>query len=332
MAWPIIAAAVIGAAGSAIAGKQGQIAQQKAIDQAREELEKRYGRLDAIPVPVLEQLSLQAPELVGQLAPMLSQEQLTQLGPSSMEKVTTDPRFRQSQMDALARLGEISKEGITPTERLAMEQIRQRQARESQGQQQAILQNLAQRGISGGGQEMALRAQAQQSAANQAAMEGMQLSAEQRARALQALIQKGEMAGQIRSQEFGEQSDRAKAADEIARWNAAMRAGVEQRRVQTRNQALADDLAARQAIANQKADIANQQQMYNKNIPVKSYEMEVAKATGQLPMAGDLSKLYGQQGQLQSGMWGGIGKGIGQISDAWAKSYTEDNKKEEKEE
>jgi hypothetical protein len=116
-----------------------------------------------------------------------------------------------------------------------MEQIRQKQARESNAQQSAILQNLAQRGMAGGGQELALRAQAQQSSANQAAMEGLQLSAEQRARALNALIQRGQMAGNMRSQEFGEKSDKAKAADAIAQWNAAMSAGVEQRYIQSLN-------------------------------------------------------------------------------------------------
>jgi len=54
----------------------------------------------------------------------------------------------------------------------------------------------------------------------------LDVSAQAQSRALQALMQGGQLGGQIRQQDFGEQSEKAQAQDAINRFNTANRQQV----------------------------------------------------------------------------------------------------------
>jgi len=113
---------------------------------------------------------------------------------------------------------------------------------------------MAERGVSGSGVELAAQLQSSQSSANRAQQEGQALEAEKYRRALQGMSATGSLAGTIREEEFGEQSEKASASDRIAQFNALQRAGAQQRNIaQQRGIAAQKTSATQQAFQNELA-------------------------------------------------------------------------------
>ena len=161
-----------------------------------------------------------------------------QVGPSALEDVSVDPRLRGQQMQALEQLSQFGEAGLTDSEKAQQQMMMRDVAGQAQAREKSILQDMAQRGMSGSGAELAARLGSSQAAAERGSMEQAQLAGQAQQRALQAITQGAGMAGQIRGQEYGEQSEAARAADEIARFNAANRAQAQQQQ-EIHNKALA---------------------------------------------------------------------------------------------
>ena len=141
---------------------------------------------------------------------------------SAMEGVSTDPRLKQAQLAALSSLQEIgSSGGMTATERAQLAKVQGEVAQADRGRRAAILQNMQSRGMGGSGMELLAQLQSSQGATDRASQAGLDISGMAQQRALQALNQAGGMAGGIRGQDFGEQSQIAAAKDAIAKFNAA---------------------------------------------------------------------------------------------------------------
>lgn len=151
-------------------------------------------------------------------------EDLPDLGPTEFTTIATDPRLRDAQMTALARLSrEGAANGMGVEDRVALQQAQGETAQRERGAREALLQNMAMRGQSGSGVELAANLASQQGAAQSNAMAGAQAAADARRRALAATAQSGALGGGIRGQDYGEQANRATAADSIARFNADQR-------------------------------------------------------------------------------------------------------------
>ena len=160
--------------------------------------------------------------------PELKQVIAEQLGPSAMEGIQGDPALRQAQLLALKKLQDVgNSDGMDAESRQALEQARQEAMRQNQADQQAILSGAAARGMRGSGMAMSAQLQAQQGSADRNALGNINAAGDARRRALQALAQSGQMAGDVRTQDFGEEAAKAKAADAIAAWNANTRQGVQ---------------------------------------------------------------------------------------------------------
>ena len=208
---------------------------KKAADEAREEakrnLEEGKAQYGALSIPSIEeqQVNLRQLTLAGVISP--EQEQAISQDPSAMLKVATDPRLKDAQMQALQQMSQVSREGITPTEQAALQQVRTQVNQQDTARRQALLQNMASRGMAGSGAELAAQLQGAQAAAEQQSGQGLNIAAQAQARALQAMTGAGTMSGQMRSQDFGEQAAKAQAADEVAKFNALQRAGSQQRNV-----------------------------------------------------------------------------------------------------
>ena len=71
---------------------------------------------------------------------------------------------------------EQGEQGLTAIDRAALADIQNELARQERGQREAILANMAQRGISGSGQELASSLLAGQESAQRASQEGTRLS------------------------------------------------------------------------------------------------------------------------------------------------------------
>lgn len=143
---------------------------------------------------------------------------------SAFDGISTDPVLRQAQLDALKGLqAEGNAGGLTIQSRAALNEANALQAQRERGSREAILQNMAQRGMSGSGTELAAALQNQQASADRSAATGTQAAADARQRALQAMSASGQMAGSVRGQDFGEASTKAAAKDARARFNASQR-------------------------------------------------------------------------------------------------------------
>lgn len=143
------------------------------------------------------------------------------LAGSEFSNISEDPRLKAAQMKALAGLQDVYNQGgLTAQDRARIAQINEQINQQEQAQRNAILQNARARGTAGSGLEYAQQLAAQQQGANTRAMQGVNTAAEANRRALEALQQSGQLGGQIRGQEYGMASDKARALDEIARFNA----------------------------------------------------------------------------------------------------------------
>lgn len=158
----------------------------------------------------------QIPELQNAIA--------EQLGPSGFEQIKTDSALRRAQMGALGKLGQIAESGgMTLEDKAVLNQITGQLSRQQAGARQAVMENMAARGTLGSGAELAQRLSAQQESAQQAGQRGLDVAAMAQRRALDAIMQRGQLGGSIRTQDYGEAANRAQAQDTIARYNADAR-------------------------------------------------------------------------------------------------------------
>jgi hypothetical protein len=243
---------------------------------------------------------------MGQLTPEMEEAILAEA--SKMEQVSTDPRLKSAQMEALSRLERQGLEGLTLDEEAQIGEIQRQIQSESRRDQEAVLQNMAARGQLGGGAELAARMQAGQSAAENAARSQEQLARLVATRKLEAGMQAGQMAGNIRGQEFQEGSAKAEAADLINRFNTQSRQGVEQRNVGARNQAGQYNLDYAKSREADRANAMERQAQINRQAYVDAINARVARATG----VGNIGKEIGQQKDTQFGNRVAAAQGIGQ--------------------
>ena len=227
---------------------------------------------------------------------------------SGLSSYVSDPRLRDAQLAALGRLEQIGAEGgLTAQDRAALQEANMAQDVRARGAREAILQNMAARGMSGSGAELLSQLTGQQAQAQQGAMTGLQTAALGRQRALEAILGAGQLGGSIRSQDFDEAARKAEAQDIINRFNAANRQSQINQNVLGVNQAQAANLAARQSLANQNVGLRNQQQMHNKALYQQQFQNQMQRAGGMAGALGAQANLAQQQGSQVLGL---IGSGI----------------------
>lgn len=229
-----------------------------------------------IPLPILKEYYPELYQVVATMNPEL--EMAEQLGPSKMEGISTDPALRAAQMNALNKLTSIGEAGGRDAQFLADQARLESDINTNlQGQQGAIQQNLASRGMSGGMSEMVNKQLAAQQAANRQAQMGMDAKAQAEQRALSAIMQGGQLGGQMQAQDFSQQAQQAQAADMINKFNAQNRQDVQSRNVAAKNQAQQYNVGQQQNVANQNVGQKNAAQQYNLNLSQQQYDNEMKK-------------------------------------------------------
>lgn len=197
---------------------------------------------------------------------------------TAMAGVSTDPRLKNAQMAALGSLQDVANQkGMTVADKAAVNQITSEENANERGQREAILQNAQQRGVGGSGLELASQLANQQGSATRASQRGFDVAANAQQRALEAMVQAGNMGGNIRNQDFSEQSAIAQAKDAISRFNAANQNTTQAANVAAKNQAQYANLTNKQNTANANVDLSNKQQVYNKSLAQQQFENEMAK-------------------------------------------------------
>lgn len=281
--------------------------------------------LQALQLPDIADMQVQLEELVqtGQLTPEQAEAMLIER--SNMEDISTDPRLRNAQLDALGGLQDIvDGEGMTATDRARLEQLKGDLNTQERGQRESIIQNAQQRGVGGSGLELLAQLQNQQGSAQRASQMGFDIEAQAQERALEALMQQGQLGGQIRGQDFGEQEKIAAAQDAIAKFNTQNQQQAEFTNVAARNDAQAANLAERQRVSDANVATRNEQQAHNKNLLQQDFENQYKRAGGVSNAYSNQAAALGQQGAARQQLVGGAASAAIMASDEREKENIQD--------
>lgn len=245
-------------------------------DNSGEMYQKMLQAAESIPLPVLKEYY---PEQYAQVVKMNPDfEQVVELGQSEMNNVSTDPRLKQAQMTALSKMQNISEAGGRDAQFLADANRVQSDVNSNlKGNQDAIVQNMATRGMSGGMSEMVARNMSAQSSANRQSQMDMDINAQAQQRALSALMNSSNMAGSMESQDFNQQSQKAQANDAISRFNASNKQAVLGNNINRSNDAQQYNATNAQSVANQNVAARNDGAMYNNGISQDQFNNQLAK-------------------------------------------------------
>jgi hypothetical protein len=304
--------AIGGLAGGILGDSQASEAQAQALEAKRQAL----AAIQGIYVPTVDEqkINLEDYALAGELNPTM--EQLESLGPSAMQEISTDPRLRDAQMSALAKMQAEGSSGMNAQDRLTLNTARNSASRADRGRREQVLQQMAQRGMGGSGAELAA-----QLASSQNALVADQQSADQQAaaasaRALQAIAQSGTMGGQIRSQDFNESAQKAQAADAINKFNASNRQGLNTRNTDRNNSASQFNLTNKQNVMNRNTDTNNTEETHNKGLYQQKFNNDMTKGQGLAGQYTNMSNYYSQDADRTRQKWANIGLGAGQVGDS----------------
>ena len=144
--------------------------------------------------------------------------------PSAMQEIGANPELVRAQQASLGALQNIARQGgLDIQSRARLSEAQNQIAQQSRGQREALLAQQQRQGTLGSGQGLAAQLMAQQGAADQASRAGLQTAATADQRALEALMQSGRMAGDMRTQQFSEDERRAQAMDRINKFNTQHR-------------------------------------------------------------------------------------------------------------
>lgn len=278
-----------------------------------------------VDIPKLQQLQIQLQPYkeAGMLTPEL--EQTVYQPDSMMSQISTDPRLKDAQMGALTNLQKMSTGGLNVSDASMLDQIQRNSAIAEKGKEQQILQGMQQRGQAGSGSELAAKLSSAQNSANNAGSQSLQVGATATQRALEALMNSGQLGGQMRSQDFGEQSAKAQAQDVINQFNTRNRQAVIGQNVQANNAAQAANLQNKQNIMNQNTGLANQQTEYNTKAVQQNYENQLRKAQGIYSADNTQANNLLNQQQRSNDAFSGTMSGITGAAGAFAGSQNQQN-------
>lgn len=257
-------AAIVAAVGAAISAGSAIISmlvKNGRMDEAMALVEKAYKEHGSVDVPTLEQVAFET------------------LGPSAYESIVTSPEARDAQYAALAQMREmVEGSGFTLADKAALNNILNTTGQQAAAGQAGLQDAFAARGIGGSGAEIAAQLSNQQNAANQANQQGLNLAAQAQQRYFDSIRQNFDMGSALRNQDWAEQSQRAAAMDEIARFNAQQRTN---------------------------------EGIYNNNLAVQQYNMHRGEADRQMQNAYNLANLKSGNAAKQSKDIANVGAGIG---------------------
>lgn len=207
-------------AGTDLSGSKSADRQAEA---ALENLRQAYAGIETpnITPEAYQDLGTYATERVAmpeQLKFNLADPRLTQ--GTSFDKIALDPRLAGSQYSALDALNAIVKGGgMNAQEKADLARVQSEVAQADRGRREAILQNLGARGMSGSGMELLSQLQSNQAATDRASQSGLDIAGQAQQRALQAIMNQGNLAGNMQGQAFSQQAQRAAAQDAINKFN-----------------------------------------------------------------------------------------------------------------
>ena len=235
--------------------------------------------LNKVGIPEVEaqKILLESPQDVFKYAPQL-EEQYPEMR-TAFENIQADPRLKQAQMSALDGLTERAQMGLTPSEKADLDAVKRQTEQQNQARQNTIVQQMEERGQGGSGNQLAMQLAGTQQAAQSQALSDQDLLTKSFNAKQQALMNMGSMATDQRSQDVGEQTQKASASDVMSKYNLQNQMDVNRGNISAQNQAKLLDAQNKQAIEQARAETANTQEQYNKELIQKKFENELALAS-----------------------------------------------------
>jgi hypothetical protein len=291
--WGAVIGAGVGGIAGGIAGGQAEAAEEEAKKRA---LERQKAALRAIE---------------GLEAPQYDKVNFGQMGGdykvnSEWDNIQSDPNLKAKQMSQLSALDEIQKSGgMTAGDRANWNKLQMDVNSADAGRRGAIQQGMAMRGMASSGNSLLAQLQGAQDATNTQSQASGQVAGMAQQRALDAMMRSGQLAGDIRGQDFSENAARATAKDSISRFN-------------TTNSMDQDRFNIGQS---------DKQQMYVNEMKSRSFDdqykiaMAIAQANGlDAQFAADMAKASAaERGQIMEGMF--------KVGAAVASNYGDKDKK-----
>ncbi len=236
-------------------------------------------------------------------APVAAQKaQTTMAGPSAYNGISTDPSAQQAQQSQMAALSSLAKNGgRSAASDASLAQIQQNENANARGQRGAIMQNAQARGMGGSGNSLLAQLTASQNATNNQSAQDMMVRGQDQNAALQAGMGAAQIGSNMEQQQYGEQAQKAAAADAIARFNAG-------------NQGQTSVFNAGQANAMNEANAGRDLQGQTFNAGSDQRAQEFNSGLGQQEFADTMGIRSGQQAGGKT------------AADYWAKKYEEDQK------
>jgi hypothetical protein len=308
-------AATIGSVAAPVLG--GLIGGSQAKKEARRAAALRaqaLAQFAGINLPTFEEqlFNLESPDYIGDL--VMQQEEAVDLGPTAMDEVEVDPRLKAAQMLALGQAEERAQEGLSAEAMQHYDKAQRAGRAEAQAMSEKALMDMQQRGIGGSGAEQLQKLIAAQASGDAAGQAGLAIAAASEREDNVATDALARLASGMRSQEFGEQSDAARARDAFAQFRAQNTQGVRGRNVDRQNVAGQRNISERQRMADQAANLRNIEEQRRATLHGDQFERERALAgdkasiiTGQ---AGAADKAAGRTADMWSGIGGAIGSGL----------------------
>lgn len=272
--------------------------------------------------PNAEDLTYQLDEMVQQGLLQPEQAQAILQDPSALESMNLDPGAMNAQLEALNQLQDISRNGgMTDVDKARLANIQSQMGAQERGSREAIMMNARERGVAGGGAELAAQFANQQASADRANLEGLNVNAQAQQAALEAIKASGAMGGQIRGQQFGEASTVASAKDAINRFNTANRQDVVNANTAARNAAAAQNLSEKQRVADSNVGLRNQEREIGANARQQGYDNALNKASGIAGQYQNIANAADERRKQRQAFTGGVIGAAGQAaSGALAKS------------
>lgn len=279
-----------------------------AQNQAADAQSRAVDALNNLQLPDPEKMKIYLQDLVSQ-GKITPEEANTYLQENTqLAGISTDPALQKAQMDALFGLQDISNNGgLTAQDLAKLGQIKSQEDTQARGAREAIIQNANARGVGGSGLELAAELQNQQNAATDQSQRDLDVGAMAEQRALQALIQSGQLGNQIQQTSFGQQAQVANAQDAINQFNTQNQQQQANLNTGNANAAQAANLANAQAISNANVDKANAQEQYNKNLPEVNFQNAYQKAGGTASALQNQAAGYSAQGANTQKVVGALG-------------------------
>jgi hypothetical protein len=259
-------------------------------------------------IPEVEFAKYSTPEALSYLGNFTPEE----LQATGLPSGVINQAMRQKQLQAIGGVEELSQTGLSAIDRAALTEIQNQIATQERGQRESILQNMAQRGLAGSGQELAAQLQASQAASQQASTQGMQQAAQAQRARVDALTNLSNMATGIESTDFQRQAQKAQAQDVINQFNTQNRNVAGLRNLQTQQDLSTMNAQERNRIAQANIDLENRQRLQNQvNRPLAQYGLQSEYASGLSQGIGGIGQTQTQQ-QLanQQAMSQGLGTGL----------------------